>query len=129
MSPQNLSGGVNPFAVAQRWMADRYNEGLRQQRDVHQAHLIHDTLAIHAATHEATIKQAAQQARLSEKAEKGKSQRATEFIQTVHGMAEPGTAVKVQHGDISAGFTKAAPKPPAPGRVPVKKNRGGKKNR
>lgn len=132
MSEQNLTGGVNPFAVAQRWMANRYEQGLRQQRDVHQAHLIHDTLAIHAATHEATLKQASQQARLTEKAEKGKSQRATEFLQTIHGMAEPGTQVKISHGDISAGFTKAAPKPPtppSPGRVPVKKSRGGKKNR
>lgn len=123
------TGGVNPFAVAQQWMADKYEKGLRQQRDMHQASLLHDTLAMHAVTHEATLAQAAQQGKIVEKAEKKRSQRATEFLQTVHGMAEPGTPIKVQHGDISAGFTKATPKPPTPGRIPVKKNRGGKKNR
>lgn len=127
-----MSGGVNPFLVASQWLAGRYNQGVRQQRDFHQTHLIEETMAMHAANHEATMMQAHQQARTEQTAARNKSKRATEFLHTVHGMAEPGTAVQISHGDISAGFTKAkpvAPVAPTPGRVPVKKSRGGKKNR
>lgn len=123
------TANVNPFEVAQSWMNKKYKQGARQQRDIHQAQILHDALTVHAVTHESALKQAAQTARLAEKASAGAHSRATEFLSTVHGLAEPGTGVKISHGDISATFTKAMPTPPVQKPVPVKKSRGGKKNR
>ena len=121
MSNQGMTGGVNPFEVAQRWMTNRYAEGVRQQQSIHQAQMLHDTLAVHAATHASVMKQATHTARLEEKASKGKSQRATEFLTAVHGMSEPGTSVQINHGDISASFTKTKPvaATPAPTAAPA----------
>lgn len=124
---------INPFLSLSRVIGEQYKRGARGMRDAQTAHTIQTTLAMHAAQHEAVTRQNEQQAKITERSEKGKSKRATEFTHTVHGMAEPGTAVKISHGNISASFTKAnAPKPPAspkPGRVPVKKIRGGKRPR
>ena len=76
------------------------------------------------------MKQASQQARLTEKSEVKRQARAQEFFGGVHNSAQPGTAVRFKHGEIEASYTKAMPPTPTapkPGRVPVKKNRGGKK--
>lgn len=127
MSMQQYSGGPNPFAIAGRFIAQKYKEGARSQRDVEQHNLTQSTLAMHAAQHEATKRQASQQARLTEKSERGKHERAIHFANTIQGFAQPGAQVSLKHGDISATYTPKMPTPQTPGRVPVKKNRGGKK--
>jgi hypothetical protein len=82
---------------------------------------------MHAAQHEATTRQVSQQARLTEKSERGKHERAIHFANTIQGFAQPGAQVSLKHGDISASYTPKMSTPQNPGRVPVKKNRGGKK--
>ena len=81
MSMQQYSGGPNPFAIAGRFIAQKYKEGARSQRDVEQHNLTQSTLAMHAAQHEATKRQASQQARLTEKSERGKHERAIHLKQ------------------------------------------------
>jgi hypothetical protein len=52
------------------------------------------------------------------------------FAESVHGFAQPGTQVSVKYGDASASYTSKMSTPTAvskPGRIPVKKVRGGKK--
>lgn len=117
----------NPFAIASRFIAQKYKEGARSQRDVEQHNLTQSTLAMHAAQHEATKRQASQQARLTEKAETAKHNRLMHFTTTIQGFAQPGAQVSLKHGDVSATYTPKMPTPQTPGRVPVKKNRGGKK--
>jgi hypothetical protein len=117
----------NPFAIASRFIAQKYKEGARSQRDSDQHTLTQSTLAMHAAQHEATTRQVSQQARLTEKSERGKHERAIHFANTIQGFAQPGAQVSLKHGDISASYTPKMSTPQNPGRVPVKKNRGGKK--
>ena len=117
----------NPFAVAGRFLASKYKEGARSQRDLEQHNLTQSTLAMHAAQHEATKRQTSQQARLTEKAETAKHGRVMHFTNTIQGFAQPGAQVSIKHGDVSATYTPKMPTPQTPGRVPVKKNRGGKK--
>lgn len=83
----------NPFAIASRFIAQKYKEGARSQRDVEQHNLTQSTLAMHAAQHEATKRQASQQARLTEKSERGKHERAIHFANTIQGFAQPGAQV------------------------------------
>ena len=117
----------NPFAIASRFIAQKYKEGARSQRDVEQHNLTQSTLAMHAAQHEATKRQTSQQARLTEKAETAKHGRVMHFTNTIQGFAQPGAQVSIKHGDVSASYTPKMSTPKNPGRVPVKKNRGGKK--
>ena len=127
MSMQQYSGGPNPFAIAGRFIAQKYKEGARSQRDSDQHTLTQTTLAMHAAQHEATKRQTSQQARLTEKAETAKHGRVMHFTNTIQGFAQPGAQVSIKHGYVSASYTPKMPTPQTPGRVPVKKNRGGKK--
>jgi hypothetical protein len=117
----------NPFAIASRFIAQKYKEGARSQRDLEQHNLTQSTLAMHAAQHEATKRQTSQQARLTEKAETAKHGRVMHFTNTIQGFAQPGAQVSIKHGDVSATYTPKMSTPQNPGRVPVKKNRGGKK--
>ena len=120
----------NPFAIAGRFLASKYKEGARSQRDSDQMNLTQTTLAMHAAQHEATTRSTAQQARLAERSAKAGHGRTMQFAESVHGFAQPGTQVSVKYGDASASYTSKMPTPTAvskPGRVPVKKVRGGKK--
>lgn len=43
------SAGVNPFAVAQQWMANQYEKGLREYHHAHQQRVLEDALAMHEA--------------------------------------------------------------------------------
>ena len=132
MSMQQLPDGPNPFLAVSRFIGNQYRDNARQARDIHQQNNIVQALAMHSAQFESVKKQASHEARLAERAEKGKSQRATEFVGTIHGNAQPGTAVSVKHNGISANYTvkmPSAPATPQTGRVPVKKNRGGKRPR
>jgi len=128
---QQLPEGPNPFLAVSRFIGDQYKQNARQMRDVHQQNNIVQALAMHTAQYESMKQQTSHEARLSERAEKGKSKRATEFVGTIHGNAQPGTSVSVKHGGISANYTVKMPSAPTaapkPGRVPVKKVRGGKK--
>jgi hypothetical protein len=124
---QQYSGGPNPFAIAGSYIGRMYAKGARSQRDSDQHTLTQTTLAMHAAQHEATTRQVSQQARLTEKSERGKHERAIHFANTIQGFAQPGAQVSLKHGDISASYTPKMSTPQNPGRVPVKKNRGGKK--
>jgi hypothetical protein len=127
---QQLPEGPNPFLAVSRFIGDQYKQNARQMRDVHQQNNIVQALAMHTAQFESMKQQTSHEARLSERAEKGKSKRATEFVGTIHGNAQPGTLVSVKHGGISANYTvkmPSAPATPKAGRVPVKKVRGGKK--
>ena len=129
MSIKLPDNGPNPFLALSRMIG---NQAARQNRDVHQEMNIHHALAIHAANHAATTQAATQSAKLSEKSEVGRSKRASAWAEEIHNRAEPGQPVNLRHGEIQASYTPKIPtptKPPAPGRVPVKKNRGGKKNR
>jgi hypothetical protein len=120
----------NPFAIAGRFLASKYKEGARSQRDSDQMNLTQTTLAMHAAQHEATTRSTAQQARLAERSAKAGHGRTMHFAESVHGFAQPGTQVSVKYGDASASYTSKMPTPTVvskPGRVPVKKVRGGKK--
>jgi hypothetical protein len=99
----------------------------RQERDMHQASNIEHAVMMGAVNYEATKKHTAQQARLSERAEQGKHERATHFANTIQGFAQPGAQVSITHGGISASYTPKMPTTQKPGRVPVKKNRGGKR--
>lgn len=124
--------GPNPFEVASRFIGKKYQEGARSRRDAEQHNLTQQTLAMHSAHFAATMAQTEQQASIAAKAEKSKTKRAAGFAQTIHGFAQPGTQVSMQHDNISASYTKAHPTPfasttPTKGRVPVKKVRGGKK--
>jgi hypothetical protein len=123
---------INPFLSVSRMIGDQYRKGARQARDISVHHDLQTALATHAVQYEAVTRQAAQQARLTERSEKNRSSRATEFFGMVHSHAQPGKPVSIKHGDIHASYTPAAPAVPAapkPGRVPVKKNRGGKSPR
>jgi peptidoglycan/xylan/chitin deacetylase (PgdA/CDA1 family) len=120
----------NPFAIAGRFLASKYKEGARSQRDSDQMNLTQTTLAMHAAQHEATTRSTAQQARLTERSAKAGHGRTMHFAESVHGFAQPGTQVSIKYGDASASYTSKMPTPTAvskPGRVPGKKVRGGKK--
>lgn len=120
---------MNPFISASRAIGDQYRKGARASRDLGMQQTLQTALMTHAVQHEAVTRQASQQARLTEKAEQNRSSRATEFFGMVHGHAQPGKQVSMKHGDIHVSYTPAAPQPvaaPKPGRVPVKKNRGGK---
>jgi hypothetical protein len=122
---------INPFYSLSRVISQKYRDGARANRDTAAFHNMQAAMAMHHVQNQATIKQTAQQARITEKSEQNRSNRATEFFGTVHSHAEPGKPVSIKHGEISANYTPATPKSPAapqPGRVPVKKVRGGKKN-
>lgn len=98
-----------------------------QEHNAYQASNIEHAVMMGAVNYEATKKHTAQQARLSERAEQGKHERATHFVNTVQGFAQPGAQVSIKHGDVSASYTPKMPTTQNPGRVPVKKNRGGKR--
>ena len=128
MSVQNISSiPEGPNALA--WLRDK-SKGLvkspREQRDEVQGMNISNAVAMGAINYEATKRHTAQQARLTEKAEQGKHERAIHFANTIQGFAQPGAQVSISHGSISASYTSKMPTPTKPGRVPVKKNRGGK---
>lgn len=130
MSMDIFGKGPNPFSMLNRFIGNRYSQGMRERRDVEQTNLTHQTLAMHAAQFEATRQHTEQQAKLAQRAERSKSKRGIEFATTIHGFAQPGTPVSVKHGEISASYTAknpVTPTAPKPGRVPVKKVRGGKK--
>lgn len=123
---------INPFYSLSRAISETYRRGARVNRDAVAFTNMQNALAMHHAQNEVAMKQTAQEARLSEKAKQNAHSRATEFFGTVHSHAQPGQPVSIKHGEIEASYTPAAPAaptPPKPGRVPVKKNRGGKKNR
>ena len=123
---------INPFYSLSRAISENYRRGARVNRDTAAFHNMQTALAMHHAQNESVTKQTAQEARLSEKAKSNAHSRATEFFGTVHTHAQPGQPVSIKHGDIEASYTPATPQTPtAPkaGRVPVKKNRGGKKIR
>jgi len=98
-----------------------------QEHNAYQASNIEHAVMMGAVNYEATKKHTAQQARLSERAEQGKHERATHFANTIQGFAQPGAQVSITHGGISASYTPKMPTTQKPGRVPVKKNRGGKR--
>jgi len=98
-----------------------------QEHNAYQASNIEHAVMMGAVNYEATKKHTAQQARLSERAEQGKHERATHFVNTIQGFAQPGAQVSITHGGISASYTPKMPTTQKPGRVPVKKNRGGKR--
>ena len=116
---------INPFYSLSRAISENYRRGARVNRDAAAFHNMQTALAMHHAQNESVTKQTAQEAHLSEEAKSNAHSRATEFFGTVHTHAQPGQPVSIKHGDIEASYTPAAPKA---GRVPVKKNRGGKKN-
>lgn len=80
-----------------------------------------------AAQHHATTLQAEQNAGIAEAAAASEHDRRTNFFESIMKHAEGGTPVSFTHGNMSVAITKSTQ--PASGRVPVKKNRGGKKNR
>jgi hypothetical protein len=127
MSVQNISSipeGPNPLA----WLRNITKGAVkspREQRDEIQGMHIDHAMAMGAVNYEATKRHTAQQARLTEKAEQGKHERAIHFANTIHGFSQPGAQVSIAHGNISAKYTSKMPTPTT-GRVPVKKNRGGK---
>jgi hypothetical protein len=83
-----------------------------------------------AAQHHAITEQNEQQAQLQEAAAVSEHSRRMEFFNSILQHAEAGTGVNFQHGNMSLALTKSTqPSTPPQGRVPVKKNRGGKKNR
>jgi hypothetical protein len=127
MSNQLPSGGPNPFLAVSKFIGNKYGQNVRQARDVHQESNIYNALAMHAANFQATTKAASQSARLQEKAKVSEDARRTNFFESLHGKAEPGKPVSFKHGDVQASYTPKIPKPSTPGRVPVKKNRGGKR--
>lgn len=127
MSMQNYSGGPNPFSMLSGFIGQKYKDGARVQRDVEQHQLTQQALAMHVANYEATKRHTAQQARLTERSRETESKRKTEFFNNMHNMAEPGKPVSFKHGDVQASYTPKMPTTPKPGRVPVKKNRGGKR--
>jgi len=98
-----------------------------QEHNAYQASNIEHAVMMGAVNYEATKKHTAQQARLSERAEQGKHERATHFVNTVQAFAQPGAQVSIKHGDVSASYTPKMQTTQKPGRVPVKKNRGGKR--
>ena len=98
-----------------------------QEHNAYQSSNIEHAVMMGAVNYEATKKHTAQQARLSERAEQGKHERATHFANTIQGFAQPGAQVSITHGGISASYTPKMPTTQKPGRVPVKKNRGGKR--
>ena len=117
----------NPLLATGMAIGNAYKKGLREQRDTDQAQLHHATIQMIAANYEATKRHTNQQARLTEKSEQRKQSRVTEFFGQMHEKAEPGKPVAFKHGDVSASYTPKMPTAPKPGRVPVKKVRGGKK--
>ena len=127
MSMQNYSGGPNPFSMLSGFIGQKYKEGARVQRDVEQHQLTQQALAMHVANYEATKRHTSQQARLSEKSEVAKHGRLMHFANTIQGFAQPGSQVSLKHGDTSVSYTPKMPTTAKPGRVPVKKNRGGKR--
>jgi hypothetical protein len=123
---------INPFYSLSRVLSEQYRKGARVNRDTAAFHNMQTAMAMHHAQNESVTKQTSQQARLTERSEQKRHTRATEFFGTVHTHAQPGQPVSIKHGDIEASYTPATPQTPtAPkaGRVPVKKNRGGKKIR
>ena len=119
----------NPPLALSRWVGNTYKKGIREQRDTDQAQLHHATIQMIAANYEATKRHTNQQARLTERAEQSKQNRVTEFFGQMHEKAEPGKPVSFEHSGVKATYTPKVPTAPKPGRVPVKKNRGGKRPR
>ena len=128
MTVQNISSipeGPNPLA----WLRNITKGAVktpREQRDSLQSMNIDHAVAMGAVNYEATRRHTSQQARLTEKAEQGKHERAVHFANTIQGFAQPGAQVSIAHGNISASYTSKTPTSTKAGRVPVKKNRGGK---
>lgn len=119
---------LNPFLTVSRFIGNQYNANARQLRDAHEGNQIHQALAAHAAQFEATKQHTTQQARLTEKSEVGRTNRATEFHNQLHEKSQPGTQVNFKHGDISASYTSKMPTPSvSTNKVPVKRNRGGRR--
>lgn len=79
-----------------------------------------------AAMHHASVEQMSHQAELQETALANEHNRRMQFFDSVMKHAQSETSVSLKHGNMSLSLTKA---PTSPGRVPVKKNRGGKKKR
>jgi hypothetical protein len=121
---------INPFYSLSRLISQKYRDGARANRDTAAFHNMQAALAMHHAQSQETMKQSAQQARLTERSAKAGHGRTMHFAESIHGFAQPGTQVSVNYGDASASYTSKMPTPTAvsqPGRVPVKKVRGGKK--
>ena len=79
-----------------------------------------------AAMHHSSIEQMSQQAELQESALANEHNRRMQFFDSILKHAQPETVVNLKHRDMSLSLTKA---PTTPGRVPRKKNRGGRKKR
>lgn len=117
----------NPPLAVSRWLGNTYKKGVRDQRDTDQANLHSQTVQMIAANYEATKRHTSQQARLTERAEQSKQNRLSEFFGQVHERSEPGQPVSFEHSGAKVSYTPKMPTAPKSGRVPVKKNRGGKK--
>ena len=50
----NQAAGPNPFAVAQQWMANQYEKGLREYHRNHEERMLEEALALHTA-HNPTV--------------------------------------------------------------------------
>jgi len=98
-----------------------------QEHNAYQASNIEHAVMMGAVNYEATKKHTAQQARLTERSRVTEDKRKTEFFSNMHNMAEPGKPVSFKHGDVQASYIPKMPTIQKPGRVPVKKNRGGKR--
>jgi hypothetical protein len=79
-----------------------------------------------AAMHHASLDNQSHQAELQETALANEHNRRMQFFDSILKHAQSETAVSFKHRDMSLSLTKS---PTSPGRVPVKKNRGGKKKR
>ena len=44
----NQAAGPNPFAVAQQWMSNQYEKGLREYHRNHEERMLEEALALHA---------------------------------------------------------------------------------
>ena len=80
-----------------------------------------------AAMHHSSIEQMSHQAELQESAFAKEHDRRMQFFDSILKHAQPETVVNLKHRDMSLSLTKAST--PSSGRVPRKKNRGGKKKR
>jgi hypothetical protein len=98
-----------------------------QEHNAYQSSNIEHALMMGSVNYEATKRHTAQQARLTERSRVTEDKRKTEFFSNMHNMAEPGKPVSFKHGDVQASYTPKMPTIQKPGRVPVKKNRGGKR--
>jgi hypothetical protein len=142
MAQQQFSDSSNLPMQAMRKLGGWWDSKARQSRDVQQQQNITQSMTLLAAQHASVMEQEQARAKLESRAAKGRAKRIGEFHTSVHGLAHPGTRVDVQGEGYRASYTKfdpnapkpkteQGPKPPKPSgpgrRVPIKKNRGGKK--